>query len=382
MDIFIALEIVFLISLASLAQVYIFYPLSLRFFSLFTKKSKHPENPKILANRGSDNVSIIISAHNEEAVIEEKIKNTLALDWPKDKMEILIGDDGSTDRTAEIVAKFSEVRLVKKEKNEGKAAMLNDLCGMAKGEFFLFSDANSILKSDALKNLAAEFADRKVGCVCGQLVLKNSAEFSLSKVEETYWKGESGLKELESNFGAVMGSNGALYAIRSELFSTLPTHKTVMDDFYITAKILMKNRSCVFCKNAQASEHTSTLEYGEFKRKVRIGRANFNFLFAYLPLLSLLHPMKAYMFLSHKLLRWFSPFLLLAIFLSSIFLAYSGHIFFKAFFALELLFILAALLGLRVCNYFLSMNFAIFLGFCKSFFKEKGGGWERVERQK
>jgi len=382
MDIFIALEIVFFISLALLAQVYVFYPLSLRFFSLFTKKSKHPENLDNRGYRGPDNISIIISAHNEEAVIEEKIKDTLALDWPKDKMEILIGDDGSTDRTAEIVAKFSEVRLVKKERNEGKAAMLNDLRKVAKGEIFLFSDANSMLKSDALKNLAAEFADEKVGCVCGQLVLKNGGEFSLSKVEEVYWKSESSLKELEGRFKAVMGSNGALYAIRSELFSELPTHKTVMDDFYITAKILMKNYSCVFCKNAHAYEHTSTIEYGEFKRKVRIGRANFNFFFTYLPLLSPLHPMKAYMFLSHKLLRWFSPFLLLAVFLSGIFLAYTGHIIFKAFFALELLFILAALLGLRVCNYFLSMNFAIFLGFCKSFFKEKGGGWERVERQK
>ncbi|MDR2554461.1 MAG: glycosyltransferase family 2 protein [Fibromonadaceae bacterium] len=380
MDIFIALEIVFLISLALLAQVYVFYPLSLRFLSLFTARQRESS----IWTWGSDNyrISIIISAHNEEAVIEEKIKNTLALDWPKDKMEILIGDDGSTDRTAEIVAKFSEIRLVKKEKNEGKAAMLNDLCGMAKGDIFLFSDANSMLKSDALKNLAAEFADKKVGCACGQLVLKNGGEFSLSKVEEVYWKSESSLKELEGNFGAVMGSNGALYAIRSELFSELPTHKTVMDDFYITAKILMKNYSCVFCKNAHASEHTSTLEYGEFKRKIRIGRANFNFLFTYLPLLSPLHPMKAYMFLSHKLLRWFSPFLLIAVFFNSIFLAYTGHIFFKAFFALELLFILAALLGLRMCNYFLSMNFAIFLGFCKSFLKEKGGGWERVERQK
>jgi len=179
-----------------------------------------------------------------------------------------------------------------------------------------------------------------------------------------------------------MGSNGALYAIRSELYSTLPIHKTVMDDFYITAKILMKNRYCLFCKNAQASENTSTSKYGEFRRKVRIGRANFNFLFTYLPLLNPLHPIRAYMFLSHKLLRWFSPFLLIAVFLSGIFLMRDGYIFYKAFFALELLFIVAALLGLRACNYFLSMNFALFLGFCKSFFREKSGAWERIERQK
>jgi len=141
----------------------------------------------------------------------------------------------------------------------------------------------------------------------------------------------------------------------------------------------MKNYSCVFCEKALAFENTSASKYGELKRKVRIGRANFNFLFDYLPLLSPLHPMRTYMFLSHKLLRWFSPFLLFAMFLCSIFLM-QEHVFYKAFFAAELLFIIAAFLGVRVCNYFLSMNLALFWGFCKSFFKERSGAWKRVER--
>jgi cellulose synthase/poly-beta-1,6-N-acetylglucosamine synthase-like glycosyltransferase len=355
--------------------VYVFYPPSLRFFSLF-KKRRH----ETLEHETSQkSVSIIIAAYNEESVIEEKIKNCLALDYPKEKMKILIGDDGSSDRTAEIATKFSEVHLIRKEKNEGKAAMLNDLCNVAKGEFFLFSDANTMLENSALKNLVMEFTDTKVGCVCGRLMLKAGADSNLSKIESVYWKGESNLKALESNFGKVMGSNGALYAIRSELYSKLPTYKTVMDDFYITAKILIKNYSCVFCRDALAFENTSASKYGEFKRKVRIGRANFNFLFSFLSLLNPLHPMRAYMFLSHKLLRWLSPFFLLAIFLCSILLM-REYIFYRAFFAIELLFVIMALLGVRVCNYFLSMNFALFLGFCKSFFREKSGAWERVER--
>jgi cellulose synthase/poly-beta-1,6-N-acetylglucosamine synthase-like glycosyltransferase len=367
------LQITFWLSLILLAQVYIFYPLSLRFFSLFKRLIENGEL------RMENSVSIIVSAHNEEAIIEKKILNTLELDYPREKLEILIGDDGSSDRTAEIAAKFSEVHLVKKEKNEGKAAMLNDLRKVAKGEIFLFSDANTMLESSALKNLAAGFADKKVGCVCGQLLLKDESGLNLSKTESVYWRGESRLKMLESNFGAVMGSNGALYAIRSELYSKLPTHKTVMDDFYITAKILMKNYFCIFCENAQAFENTSAAKYGEFKRKVRIGRANFNFLFHFLPLLNPLHPIRAYIFLSHKLLRWLSPFLLLAVFLCCIFLV-QAHIFYKAFFAIELIFAIAALSGIRACNYFLSMNFALFLGFFKSFFKEKGGAWKRVNR--
>jgi len=359
--------IIFWICIGLLAQVYILYPWTLRL-----KKSRKSFNPE---NHGSDNVvSIIIAAHNEESIIAEKIKNTLALNHPN--MEILIGDDGSTDKTAEIVAQYSNVRLIKKEKNEGKAAMLNDLCKVAKGEIFLFSDANTMLESSALENMLAMFADEKVGCVCGNLSLKDNSGTNL---ESVYWKGESKLKKLESNFGAVMGSNGALYAIRAELYSELPTHKTVMDDFYITAKIMLKNYLCVFCENALAFENTSTSAYIEFKRKVRIGRANFNFLLTFLPMLNPLHPMRAYMFLSHKLLRWLSPFLLLSVFACSILLIHE-HIFYKAFLAAELLFVLAALSGVRICNYFLSMNFALFLGFCKSLFKEKSGAWERVER--
>ncbi|MCL1957937.1 MAG: glycosyltransferase family 2 protein [Fibromonadales bacterium] len=381
------MKYIFWPSLILLMQVYILYPLTLRLLSLFLKKSKnnHPADVRqqIGSERvsGSDKISIIISAHNEEEIIEQKILNTLALDYPKDKMEIWVGDDGSTDKTATIVQKFSDVHLFRKEKNEGKAAMLNDLCKKAKGDFFLFSDANTIIEENALKNLIPKFTDSGIGCVCGQLALKDESGSALSKTESLYWKGESKLKMLESRFGAVMGSNGALYAIRAELYPVLPTHKTITDDFYITAKILMKNYSCVFCENALAYENTSISKYGEFNRKVRIGRANFNFLSSFFSLLNPLRPMRAYMFLSHKLLRWLSPFLLLALFANSILLI-EAHIFYKVFLSLELLFVIAALLGVRVCNYFLSMNFALFLGFCKSFFKESGGAWKREERQK
>ncbi|MCL2260876.1 MAG: glycosyltransferase family 2 protein [Fibromonadales bacterium] len=356
--------IIFWICIGLLTHVYILYPWTLRL-----KKNK-----SVKCEKTNKLVSIIIAAHNEENIIEEKIRNTLALNYPN--IEILIGDDGSTDKTAEIVAQFPSVRLITREVNEGKAAVLNSLCKEAKGEILLFSDANSMLESSAIENITEMFADEKVGCVCGLLLLR---EASGTNLEHVYWKGESKLKKLESNFGAVMGSNGALYAIRAELYSELPTHKTVMDDFYITAKILMKNYHCVFCENASAIENSSTSAYGEFKRRIRIGRANYNFFFTFLPLLNPLHPSKAYIFLSHKLLRWLSPFLLLAVFVSS-FILTKEHIFYKTFFAIELLFLVAALLRVRVCSYFLNMNFALFLGFCKSFFKEKNGAWERVDR--
>jgi len=259
--------------------------------------------------------------------------------------------------------------------------MLNDLCAVATGEIFLFSDANTMIDTNALANIIAEFSDYNVGCVCGQLILNDNSDSTMSRVESRYWKGESKLKMLESRFGAVMGSNGALYAIRADLYPKLPTHKTVMDDFYITAKILMENYSCVFCEDALAFENTSISETGEFHRKVRIGRANFNFIWTFVPLLNPLKPMRAYMFLSHKLLRWLSPFLLFALFASSIMLM-DANVFYKGFLIVELLFLIAALSGIKACNYFFIMNFALFFGFCKSFLRESGGAWKRVGRQK
>jgi len=370
------MTITFWLCIISLAHIYAFYPVSLRLLLAIIGKRVPPNKPQ---TSDLPKVSVIISAHNEENVIEEKIQNTLAFEYPKDKIEILIGDDGSNDRTAEILESYSsQILLFKNEKNEGKAAMLNKLRNEAKGEFLLFSDANTIVKKDALKKIIAEFSDSRIGCVCGQLVL-SAENFDLSKTESVYWKWESRLKSLESGFDAVMGSNGALYAIRSSLYSELPTHKVVMDDFYITAKILMKNYASVFCENALAFEKASATKLGEFKRKVRISRANFNFLFEFLPLLNPLHPMKAYMFLSHKLFRWLSPFLLIALFSCSILLM-EEHIFYKAFLAAELFSLALALIGVKVFKYFLSMNFALFLGFCKSFFKEKGGAWKRIER--
>jgi len=375
------IEFTFWLCIALLAHIYFLYPWTLRIFAFFRKRfgngNSEVESGELRVESGVKSVSIIIAAHNEEAVIEAKINNTLELNYPQ--MEILIGDDGSTDKTAEIVAKFPEVRLIRHGTNDGKAAMLNYLFQEATGEILVFSDANTMLDSSALENLVAKFADESVGCVCGKLSLIDESGYELSETESIYWSIESNVKHLESCFGAVMGSNGALYAIRASLYPGLPTHKTVMDDFYITVKILMKNYLCVFCENALAFETTSTSKFGEFKRKIRIGRANFNFLSEYLPLLSFRTPMKAYIFLSHKLLRWFSPFFLLILFFSSTLLL-QNHVFYKLFLTAELMFTVTAFLGVKVSNYFLSMNLALLIGFCKLFKKEKSGAWERVER--
>jgi cellulose synthase/poly-beta-1,6-N-acetylglucosamine synthase-like glycosyltransferase len=376
-NIFLIATVVFWSSLLLLFHGYVFFILSLPFLSeIFKRKQKSELNdlPK---------VSILISAFNEEAIIERKIANLLEIDYPKELLEILIGDDGSSDKTAEIVKhyEFEGITLVQAEKNAGKAAMLNRLQKIAQGEILLFCDANTMFFPNVVRQLVAPFGDKKIGCVCGHLILSDLSGTPLGKGESAYWDLESEIKKFEGALDRMVGGNGALYAIRRDLYSPLPTKKSVMDDFFVTVKILQKGYFCTFANGAIGTEVTSKDAIGEYRRKVRIGRANFNYLFSYLPLLNPFRPLIAYLFFSHKLLRWFSPHLGILCIISSAILAFSGKPFYIGIFASILLFFLLALLKIiPQAYYFLSMNMAMLKGFFLSFCKQKGGGWAREAR--
>jgi cellulose synthase/poly-beta-1,6-N-acetylglucosamine synthase-like glycosyltransferase len=178
----------------------------------------------------------------------------------------------------------------------------------------------------------------------------------------------------------LIGANGALYAIRRNLYTELPVKKSVMDDFFVTTKVLEKGYYCTFVTSAIGTEQTSKESSGEFRRKVRIGRANFNFLFSYLPLLNPLHPLLAYLFFSHKILRWFSPHILILLYIANALLLTSG-LFYQIFFgAMSLALLVAAFKIVPSGYYFLSMNYAMLKGFFMAFKPEKSGGWAREAR--
>ncbi|HHX15012.1 MAG TPA: glycosyltransferase family 2 protein [Fibrobacter sp.] len=371
-------EWIFWISLLLLLHCYIVFPLTLPFISEFFKR-KH----KSFSGSYEPKVSILISAFNEEGIIEKKILNTLELDYPKDSLEILIGDDGSSDSTAEIVLKYKDrgVRLVKAEKNAGKASMLNRLQKEAQGEILLFCDANTLFFPNVVRKIVMPFQDPKVGCSCGHLILSDYSGSLLGQGESSYWDLESEIKRFEGVLDLLIGGNGALYAIRSNLYTTLPIKKSVMDDFFITVKILQKGFYCTFVSTAIGTEQTSKESIGEFRRKVRIGRANFNFLFSYLPLLNPLRPLLAYLFFSHKLLRWFTPHLGIVLLLSNATLLFSKEPIYVGSFVFFILLLLMGVLRLiPSAYYFLSMNMAILKGFFLSFTREKSGGWKRETR--
>lgn len=371
-------QIVFWVVLFLIVHCYLLFTVTLPFVSeLFRRK-------RDIASDGFElpTVSILISAFNEEAVIERKIQNILDVDYPKEKLEVLIGDDGSADRTAEIVARYADqgITLVKAPKNAGKAAMLNRLHGIAKNEILLLCDANTMFFPNVVRKLVQPFADVKIGCVCGHLILSDKSGSILGRGESSYWDLESEIKKFEGALDRLVGGNGALYAIRRDLYTELPVKKSVMDDFFIATKVLQKGFHCTFVDSAIGTEQTSKESSGEFRRKVRIGRANFNFLFSYLPLLNPLRPLTAYLFFSHKILRWFSPHLLIILYVASALLLTSGLVY-QIFFGLMTLGFMVALTRIvPSAYYFLLMNYAMLKGFFLAFTREKSGGWAREAR--
>ena len=372
------LQIAYWVLLFLLVHCYVLFPVTLPFVSeIFKRKGSKAEGGEELPK-----VSILISAYNEEAVIERKIQNLLELDYPKEKLEILIGDDGSADRTAEIVERYKDqgITLVKAPQNAGKAAMLNRLHKHATGDILLFCDANTILFPNVVRKLIDPFKDKKNGCACGHLILTDKSGSELGRGESAYWDLESEIKKFEGMMDLLIGGNGALYAIRRELYTDLPTKKSVMDDFFVTTKILQKGYYSTFISSAIGTEQTSKETTGEYRRKVRIGRANFNYLLSYLPLLNPFRPLRCYLFFSHKILRWFSPHIFILLLLVNIPLAWYYNPY-----RISLGIIIALLLTglfkiIPGAYYFLSMNTAMLKGFVLSFGKEKSGGWAREAR--
>jgi len=345
-------------------------------------------------------VSIVVAAYNEEKVIEAKIHNMLALDYPKDKLEIIIGSDGSTDRTNEIVSAYreQEIQLINYTDRGGKTNVLNRTIPRATGDIIVLSDANTMYAKNALQKIIRYFRDSAVGCVCGELRFVSPEGKQDS--ETAYWKYEVLLKFLESKLGTVLGANGAIYAIRRELFEPIPPD-TVIDDFLIGMNVKKKGYKVYYDAEAVAYEETTSDVKAEFTRRKRIGAGNFH---ALTKTLSLLNPAKgfvAFAYLSHKVIRWCVPFLMLLALGTNIPVLIkmahpnSNHmglpLLYGGLFSLQLLFYLLALGGhltrnrtspklLRLPYYFVSMNIALLFGFFRFITKTQKVAWKRTER--
>jgi cellulose synthase/poly-beta-1,6-N-acetylglucosamine synthase-like glycosyltransferase len=322
-------------------------------------------------------VTIAVSVFNEAHVLGKKLENLRTLDYPSEKLAFLFGSDGSTDETAKIL-KNSPLEICVKEftNRRGKASVLNDLVSEAKGDIVVFSDANTMFRPDTVQKLVRHFADPTVGAVSGELKLDDHPETVSGIGEASYWDYENLLKQMESEVYSILGATGGVYAIRRKLYKPLPTSKAVTDDFLIPLNILKQGYRTKYEREARAYEKGADSIESEFRRKVRIGAQNFSSISEFLPLLHPRHGFVSFALLSHKIVRWCVPFLLIGVFASCLTLAASSSLYRGCLWGI-LAFVGIALMGfafdkLKIRSgpftfpyYFLAMNAALLVGFIK-----------------
>jgi cellulose synthase/poly-beta-1,6-N-acetylglucosamine synthase-like glycosyltransferase len=391
------LDILFWAAACCILHTYVIYPLLLIALDAIAQaqsawgylggnERRHPP-----AQLGLPVVSVLIAAWNEASCIGKRIENLLMQDYPADRLEILIGSDGSTDETDGIVQQYAArgVKLSCAERS-GKSAVLNRLLGMARGEVLVMTDANTEFERDAIRRLVQPLRDPDVGLVCGRLRLHSPLDGPAA--EGAYWKLESLLKLYESRRGCVMGANGGIYAVRKHLFAPLPAG-TLVDDFVAALRVLEAGSEVCYEPEAVAHEETAPDHYGEYRRRVRIAAGNFLALSQSRDMLSPRHGFTAFALWSHKVLRWFVPQAMVIALLVNLFLAGGSRFYAFTLVAQGIAYGLAALglLGLtprrvralsRAAAHFVEMNAALLVGFLKYHRKAREVTWARTERAK
>ncbi len=329
--------LIFWTSLFALVYPYGIYPLLLGCLAgLFGRRRDYPPSEPA--------VSILIPAHNEEAVIGSKVATTLALDYPPEKLEVIVISDGSTDGTDRILSGFDDPRLtvIRQEKNRGKNRALNRALPLAAGEVIVFTDANAIFAPDALEELVRPFSDPRVGCAVGRLHYGNPKRTLIGRLETVYWTLENRLKSGEGRLGTLIGANGSIFAIRRRLWE--PLDDSVHEDFIIPMKILLQGHRVVYRPSAVAREETATAAEQEFNRRARIVWKGWTAVGMVWPgLFRPLKPLLIFELFSRKIckrLLWLFMFLLL---LAPLFLL--DRPFYLAAFLLQAAFAAAAVLG-------------------------------------
>jgi len=388
-NLMISVHVLFWICTAAVVYVYLGYPFFLGVLSRLAPR--HHRVDETLRPP----VSLLISAYNESAVIRQKIENSLQLNYPRQLFEIIIVSDCSNDGTDDIAAAYSlqGVRLIRQSTRLGKAMGLNLAVPQAHGEIIVFSDANAMYQPDVIEKFVRHFADQKIGYVVGNARYFESASDSQSSQSEgLYWKLETWLKRKESEFESVVGGDGAIYAIRRELYS--PLLPTDINDFLNPLQIVIRGYRGLFDPEVVCYEATADTFAQEFRRKVRIVSRALN---AVWRAKGTLNPFRNarhwWLLVSHKILRWFAPFFLLGFFFTSLFLV--GVPFFRWVLLAQALCYLLAIAGwflqdnpaspklLSTAFYFCVVNLASLLGCIKCLRGDLSGTWvpHRVEAQ-
>lgn len=350
------------------------------------------------ADAGLPELTLFIAAYNEEAVVDEKMRNCLELDYPAEKLHILWVTDGSNDRTNECLARWKRATVLHQPERRGKTAALNRGMRFVQTPLVVFTDANTLLNREALRKIVHAFADPKVGCVAGEKRIATRAKADAATGGEgMYWRYESALKALDSRLYSAAGAAGELFAIRRELFEEMP-EDTLLDDFILSLRIVMEGYTIAYCADAYAVEGGSASMAEEEKRKVRIAAGGLQSIWRLRPLLNpFRYGIFSFQYVSHRVLRWsVTPvllFLLLPLNLLLLFTAGNTWLY-AILWLLQALFYLAGSWGyylsrkqiknkvLFIPYYFLFMNINVIRGF-RYLYKRKSsqaGTWEKAKR--
>ena len=340
-------------------------------------------------------MTLMICAYNEEDVVAEKMVNTRALDYPKDKLRIMWVTDGSNDRTNELLAAYPEVDVVFSPERRGKTAALKHGLRELLTRYVAFTDANTMINPEALREIARLFMDPTIGCVSGEkrVAARKKGEMA-AEGEGLYWKYESTLKRWDSELYSAMGAAGELYAIDPALARDVPD-EALLDDFMMSMYIVDEGRRIAYTPDAYAREYGSANIYEESKRKRRIAAGGLQSIWWLRRMLNpFRQPLVAFQFISHRVLRWsITPVAMILLLLANIALVVMGAgLFYQVILVLQVLFYLMALCGwlqsrvgrknklLYTAYYFMFMNFNVFRGMAYLKSHSKSGTWEKARR--
>lgn len=329
-----------------------------------------------------------MAAYNEDNVIDDKIKSVIETDYPVDKITFLIGSDASTDNTNAIVKRWNEkhsfIQLIEFKGRTGKAGIINELVKKVTSEIVVLTDANVMFTKNTLVNLVRHFKNEKVWQVCANIIKVSENNSGISQQEKTYMALENKIKLHESySWNIVMGAEGGCNALRKKNYAVVPANFCV-DDFYITMNIIEQGGEIVFDEEAVCYEDAPSQSSVEFKRKVRISTGNFQNLARYKKMVFTFWKGSSFAFLSHKVLRWITPFLLVLCFLSTLGLSYYNSFFIYLCIA-QLIGSLSPLIQIRqkyfkVISHFYLMNLALLRGFFKFLQGVETNIWQPTKR--
>jgi cellulose synthase/poly-beta-1,6-N-acetylglucosamine synthase-like glycosyltransferase len=371
-----ALEIAFWASVALLVHTHAGYPLAL--WAIARLRGTPPRPPELPPEPPS--VSLIIAAHDEEAVIERKIRNALALDYPRDRLELIVASDGSADRTVEL-ARSAGADLVLDLGRGGKLAAQNAGAGRASGDVLAFSDANAFWEPSALRRLVAPFADPRVGYVCGQV--RFSADGG-SNEEGAYWRYELAVRDLESQLAGITAGNGAIYATRRDAYIVFDPSRS--HDLSFPFELTKRGWRALYAPGALAEERMVPTIEGEFSRKRRMMSGLWDIMLrdgmlsprGYTPLY-------AFEIYSHRALRYASPLLHLVALATNVALVGQGAVY-RVTLAIQVAFLVCAALGpvvparpFRLAYYYLTVTASIALGLWDRIRGRVPRAWEQAE---